>query len=134
MNELEEKVNKQPAKSQNISSGGSGDQLTAQDVSQVLTDFGLDSNQPDVIEVLRGTYKDRYHFEATMARLALNKANGVNPSPSAAPVGNPPTSQTNLPNTELIAKMDHALRFGTQEEVDAAKNALKEAGVEGWDF
>jgi len=68
--------------SQAPTSQGSGATLTAQDVSEVVKNFQLDANSPDVLEALRGTYRSKDHFEATMARLAVAKQN--RPQPSAA--------------------------------------------------
>jgi hypothetical protein len=56
-------------------------------VSQVISDLSLDANDPAVIEALRGTYRNRDHFEAAMGRMALQKVNRKQPSPSAAPSG-----------------------------------------------
>jgi hypothetical protein len=66
-------------------SQGSGAQLSAQDVSQVITDLQLDANDPQVIEALRGSYRSRDHFDAAMTKLAYARVTKPNPSPSAAP-------------------------------------------------
>lgn len=84
LRELEER-SAQPSRKE--TSQGSGATLTAQDVSKVISDFALDANSPEVLEALRGTYRSRDHFEATMARLAIARASKPNPSPAAAPVG-----------------------------------------------
>jgi hypothetical protein len=68
--------------SQTPTSQGSGATLTAQDVSEAVKQFNLDANNADVIEALRGTYRNRDHFEATLAKLAISKTN--KPTPSAA--------------------------------------------------
>jgi len=74
---------RQPESSgQTPTSQGSGANLTAQDVSEVVKNFQLDANSADVIEALRGTYRNRDHFEATLARLAMAKTN--KPAPDAA--------------------------------------------------
>ena len=67
--------------SQTTTSQGSGATLTTQDVSEVVRNFNLDANTPEVIDALRGTYRNRDHFEATLARLAVAKTN--KPTPSA---------------------------------------------------
>ncbi len=75
----------QPAESspvQKAPSPGNGAALTAADVSEVVKKFQLDANDADVINALRGTYRNRDHFEATLANMALARAN--RPQPSAA--------------------------------------------------
>jgi hypothetical protein len=67
---------------QKPSSPGNGAALTAQEVSEVVQRYKLDANTPEVLEALRGTYRNRDHFNATMADLALRKTN--QPQPSAA--------------------------------------------------
>lgn len=67
---------------QQPSSPGNGAALTATDVSEVVRKFKLDANTPEVLEALRGTYRNRDHFEATLAGLALAKI--AQPQPSAA--------------------------------------------------
>jgi hypothetical protein len=67
---------------QKAPSPGNGAALTAQDVSEVVKKFQLDANDADVIGALRGTYRNRDHFEATLANMALARVN--RPQPSAA--------------------------------------------------
>jgi hypothetical protein len=67
---------------QKPSSPGNGAALTAQDVTEVVKKFQLDANDADVIGALRGTYRNRDHFEATLANMALARVN--RPQPSAA--------------------------------------------------
>ena len=67
---------------QKAPSPGSGAALTAQDVSEVVQKFQLDANDTEVLEKLRGTYRNRDHFEATLAQMALARVN--RPQPSAA--------------------------------------------------
>lgn len=63
-----------PPQAQTPTSPGSGANLTAQDVAEVVKKFQLDANDPDVIGALRGTYRNRDHFENTLAHLALTRA------------------------------------------------------------
>lgn len=70
---------------QKAPSPGSGAALTAQDVSEVVKKFQLDANEPDVISALRGTYRNRDHFEATLAQMALARVNRPTSSPAESP-------------------------------------------------
>lgn len=99
LRELEQRTT-QPAKT---TSQGSGVQMTAQDVLQVITDLKLDANDAAVIEALKSPYRNRDHFEASMARLALTRASKQPPSPSAAPAGNVPLSPPTSDETEVVA-------------------------------
>ena len=72
-----------PSQSQPPASKGNGAELTANDVSEVMQRFKLDANDAEVLEKLRGTYENRYHFEATMANVALARANKTTPTPAA---------------------------------------------------
>lgn len=69
---------------QQPSSSGSGAALTEQEVSEVVGRLKLNANDADVIEKLRGTYRNRDHFEATMTNLALTQATRQPPSASSA--------------------------------------------------
>jgi hypothetical protein len=79
--QLEESRQSAPS-SQAPTSQGSGATLTATDVSEVVKNYQLDANTPEVLDALRGTYRNRDHFEATMAKLALKRT--TIPQPSAA--------------------------------------------------
>ncbi len=81
---------------QKAPSPGSGAALTAQDVSEVVKKFGLDANDAEVIEKLRGTYRNRDHFEATLAQTALARANKSAPDATATATIN--THSTAAPN------------------------------------
>jgi hypothetical protein len=72
------------APGQTPTSQGSGATLTAQDVSEVVKNFNLDANTPEVLEALRGTYRNRDHFEATLARMAMAKTSKPTPSATEA--------------------------------------------------
>jgi hypothetical protein len=82
--------------SQQTPSPGNGAALTAQDVSEAVKQFNLDANNADVIEALRGTYRNRDHFEATLAKLAIAKTN--KPSPSAAESGSLASTSVTRPD------------------------------------
>jgi len=83
LRELE--AGRQPGSGQTATSQGSGATLTAQDVSEVVQKYKLDANDAEVIEKLRGTYKNRDHFELSLAQVALARVN--KPTPSAADAG-----------------------------------------------
>jgi hypothetical protein len=74
--------NRQPESNQATTSQGSGANLATQEVAEVVKKLNLDANDPEVIEKLRGTYRNRDHFEATLAQMALARA--TKPQPSAA--------------------------------------------------
>lgn len=73
-----------PASSQPPSSNGNGEALTAQDVQTVVKNLSLDANDAEVLEKLRGTYRNRDHFEATMSQLALSRVTKSPPSPASS--------------------------------------------------
>jgi hypothetical protein len=102
LRELEDRL-KQPQRQE--TSKGNGASLSAQDVSQVISDLSLDANDPAVIEALRGTYRNRDHFEATMGRMALQKVNRKQPSPSAAPSGNSGTAAAGVDEDALLGEL-----------------------------
>lgn len=76
----------EPAQTQSTPSNGNGEALTALDVSEVIKEYQLDANDPQVLEKLRGTYRNRDHFQATMAKVALAQVNRQPPSPSGSSV------------------------------------------------
>lgn len=89
---------------QTTTSQGSGATLTAKDVSEVVSGLKLDANDAEVLEALRATYRNRDHFEASMARIALNKSN--KPTPSAAStttMTTTPTPPTDRPDVSALS-------------------------------
>jgi len=113
---------------QTPTSQGSGATLTAQDVSEAVKQFNLDANNADVIEALRGTYRNRDHFEATLAKLAISKTN--KPAPSAADsttiTGTTPIS-TKVETSVMIARLDELQKMPTKNraEIQALKKELE---------
>jgi hypothetical protein len=101
---------------QAATSQGSGASLTAQDVSETVQRFKLDANQPDVIEKLRGTYRNRDHFEATLAQMALAQATKQPGSATSASTLISPPAPTMDEQTAL------------QQEFDARAKSLR--GIE----
>jgi hypothetical protein len=93
--QLESQRQTPEAPSQTSTSQGSGANLTAQDVSEAVRQYQLDANTPEVLEVLRGTYRNRDHFEATLARVALARSNKPTPTPaeSASLQSQPPAGK-----------------------------------------
>lgn len=65
-------------------SQGSGTKLTTDDVSRTIADFALDANDPEVIEALRGTYRNKDHFTAEMGKLALQQYKKPKPDASSS--------------------------------------------------
>jgi hypothetical protein len=96
---------------QDPSSPGNGAGLTAQDVSEVVKKLQLDANDADVINALRGTYRNRDHFEAAMAGLALARINRQTPSPAEAPsLQSPPAPSSTVDVEALSAEHSRLLK------------------------
>jgi hypothetical protein len=118
---------------QPASSPGNGAALTAQDVSEVVKKFNLDANEPDVLDVLRGTYRNRDHFEASLASLALARVN--RPQPSAAEssaISAGAVSQSvdvNQLNNEVTQLARNPSRPGAMARMAEIKKKLQEAGA-----
>jgi hypothetical protein len=121
----------QPESTVKTPSPGSGAALTAQDVSQIITDLQLDANDPQVIEGLRGTYRSRDHFESHMTKLALGRATKQPPSLSAAPVGSAPVSPSD-PSVEQSTReyqKDMIAARGDKAKLRAIKDKAIKDGV-----
>jgi hypothetical protein len=101
---------------QQPSSPGNGAALTAQDVSEVVSGFNLNANDADVIEALRGTYRNRDHFENTLARLAMGKLTKPTPDATAAATlkGNPPAPQKEVDVSALQAEQSQLMKNPTK--------------------
>jgi hypothetical protein len=119
---------------QQPSSPGNGAALTAQDVSEVVKQYQLDANTPEVLEALRGTYRNRDHFEATMARLAISKNNQPQSSAAESPSiasARPVTTAVNVEQLQAevlqLAKTPNAP--GAMQRMEEIKKLLTEAGV-----
>jgi hypothetical protein len=119
---------------QRPSSPGNGAALTAQDVSEVVKQYQLDANTPEVLEALRGTYRNRDHFDATMARLAMAKVN----RPQASAAESPSITSTSAPTTvvnvgslqaELIQLAKNPSAPGAMQRMTEIKKQLTEAGA-----
>ena len=124
---------RQPERSdQTPTSQGSGATLTATDVSDVVKTYQLDANTPEVLEALRGTYRNRDHFEATMAKLALKRS--AAPQPSAAESstiqGQPPAQAgaRDLENAyqKDLEKIMQSTRAGDDQRIRALANLKAE--------
>jgi hypothetical protein len=106
---------------QPASSPGNGAALTAQDVSEVVKKYQLDANESDVLEALRGTYRNRDHFEASLASLALARANRPQPSPAEASSLQAPASGVTPDEKSLRASYDKELTQIAQTQRGDAK-------------
>ena len=102
------------------------------DALSVLKPLGLDSADPEVINLLKGQYRNPDHFQAEAARLAYTKA--VKPAPSAA--GAPPlgggTGQHALTEAEKepkYAKLTELYKTPTKSAKEI-KSLEKELGME----
>jgi hypothetical protein len=118
---------------QKPSSPGNGAGLTAQDVSEVVKKFQLDANDADVIGALRGTYRNRDHFEATLASMALARIN--RPQPSAAESTAIATQATAAPSNEdtaaMIARLNDLQKFPSKNKAEITK-LRTELDQRGW--
>lgn len=116
-----EESRQSPASSQTPTSQGSGANLAAQDVSEVVKKFQLDANEPDVINALRGTYRNRDHFEATLAQMALARVNRPTPTAadSAAITGSPAPLKGDA--SAMIARLTELQKFPTKNKAEIAK-------------
>lgn len=113
--------------SQPTSSPGNGAALSAQDVSEVVKNFNLDANSADVIEALRGTYRNRDHFEATLARMAMAKANKPTGSAAESPaLESAPASSSKTDVNVLINRLSALQKEPTKnkEEIRKLKKEL----------
>jgi hypothetical protein len=118
--------------SQQAPSPGNGAALTAQDVSEAVQKFQLDANQPDVIEALRGTYRNRDHFDATLAQMALARATKQPPSPAASTaLQSPPASSGGTDVTGLIAELSEWQKKPSQYR-QQIKERVAELDKRGW--
>jgi hypothetical protein len=117
---------------QSTSSPGNGAALTAQDVSEAVNGFNLNANDADVIEALRGTYRNRDHFENTLARLAMGKLNKQPPSAaeSATIIGSAATGRINVDalNSELQQLVKTPSKPGSMKRITEIKKQLNDAG------
>ena len=119
---------------QTPTSPGSGATLTGAEVAQVVKEYGLDANSADVIEALRGTYRNRDHFESTMAKLALGKTNRPQPSPAASTtLKAPPPPEAKLSEQEADQKYSEIAVLLRNPSLNGAKilnlqKELREAG------
>lgn len=112
-------------------SPGNGAELTATDVSEVVKNYQLDANQPEVLEALRSTYRNRDHFEATMARLAMAKTKQPQPTPaeSGSLQAPPPAGGTDLKGLQAAYEKRRDEIAQTQRG-DAKIKALSDLKVE----
>ena len=118
---------------QTTTSQGSGATLTANDVSEVIGNLKLDANDPQVLEKLRSTYRNRDHFESTMAQLALAKASKPTPSVSATPVIGTQPAQPTDKQKEIVAEYETELAKiprGNQRAVSNLKTRIRQKARE----
>jgi len=73
--------------------GGTGGEVN---IVEVFNQLGLSTNDPEVIALAGGRFRNPDHFRAAAAELALKKARPTSPSQtvSSAPPGSPTPSQT----------------------------------------
>lgn len=117
--------------SQTPTSQGSGANLTAQDVSEVVKRFNLDANDAEVIEKLRGTYRNRDHFEATLAGVAISRINKPSPSPAeSSSMQTPPSGGSEDVNVK-IARLAEMQKAPSQHRAEI-KALTKELDARGW--
>ena len=66
-------------------SQASGTTQDSDRVSQVIKEYGLDGNRPEVIKLLSGQYRNFDHFQAEAGKLAVKQHLAAPPDTSAAP-------------------------------------------------
>jgi hypothetical protein len=122
-----QKPDPQPTTSQ-----GSGANLAAQEVSEVVKKFKLDANDPEVIEALRGTYRNRDHFEVSLAQMALARAN--RPTPSAANAAtissSPPAPSKDVEQLTAEYKTNMRAARGDKAKLSSLRDDYKKKGVD----
>lgn len=132
LRQLETQRTAEGSPDQKPSSPGNGAALTAQDVTEVVKKFQLDANDADVIGALRGTYRNRDHFEATLASMALARVN--RPQPSAAESTTISTPESVAPNKDtgaMIARLQELQKFPTKNKAEITK-LTTELDQRGW--
>lgn len=113
-------------------SQGSGEKgFTAQYVSEVIKENNLDANDPQVLELLRGTYRNNDHFEAVMAKAALARVNRPAGSVSAAPVIRSTGETTQAGEKELVEKYTQEMTAarGRPAELKAIKEKYRKLNI-----
>lgn len=122
----------EPAQVQSPSSNGNGEALTAQDVSEVIKEFQLDANNAVVLEKLRGTYRNRDHFQAEMAKIALAQVNRQPPSPASSTSLTGGSVATNTGSDELANEMNVLYRNpsapGAMKRIAEIQEQMRKAG------
>jgi hypothetical protein len=117
--------------SQTPTSQGSGASLTTQDVSEVVKQYQLDANAPEVLEALRGTYRNRDHFEATLAKVALARASRPQPSAAESAAISTESAATNKDTVSMIARLTELQKSPTRNKAEIAKLAA-DLDQRGW--
>ena len=115
-------------------SRGSGAPQDSDAVSQVIKDAGLDANQPEVISLLSGQYRNLDHFQAEAYKLKVRLANRpTSRTPDSAPAaqggtGGVEKSVESITSeyTEKMRKLGpgHAAEFRALKEEYRKKGAL----------
>lgn len=103
------------------SSPGNGAELTATDVSEVIQSYQLDANDAQVLEKLRGTYRNRDHFQATMAEIALARATKSTPTPAASTTLTSSAGKTVINETQAEEKYGELGSLLKNPTMNAAK-------------
>ncbi len=121
LRQLEGTRQQAPASSQLPSSPGNGEALTAQDVQTVVKNLSLDANDAEVLEKLRGIYRNKDHFTAEMTTLALSRVTRQPPSPTSATAL---TAEKAAPPVDVqtkIAKLSEMQKQPTKYKAEIAK-------------
>jgi hypothetical protein len=79
-------------------------QTGALNLVQMLAEFGLNANDPDVLKLAGGTYRNVDHLRAEAAALAINKLKTPSPSSTLAPAQKGMTPGTGLTDTDKESK------------------------------
>jgi hypothetical protein len=120
-----------PEANKSMSADGVGKQGDQFNVIAELNNYGLSTNDPDVVSLVGGRYQNPDQLRLAMANLALKKAKPSTPSAtlSAAPVGDAPKPDT---EKEMIGNYQKEMLAaqGRPEQVRQVMAKYKKLGLD----
>ena len=117
-------------KSAPAQTAGNGDSQVV-DAAKVIKDYGLDGNDPEVVEkVLKGEYKTPMEAELAALKLAYRRATSAPPSAGAAPTLQGEAPKLSPETNTLIDRLKVLQKTPTQnrEEIISLKTELDKRG------
>lgn len=133
MRDLEEQLSQQPARPTQVSDAGPSQQRQAvTEAVAELTRYGLSSNDPQFIELLRGQYSNPDAFKAKVTGYVLGKV-APQPPPSPAGLVQSPAASTSKGNDvgPLIAELSVWQKEPTKYKAQIAQR-VKDLNERGW--